>query len=141
MFYPKIHLSFHSFSLLCHSLSLLKSNTHFAADVRVGVVAFEGEVFVLEVEDALPFGVDAHGGQRPRLTRELQTHLLQVVLVDMRVAEGVDEVARLQAADLRHHHGQQSVAGDIERHAEEDVGAALVELATEPAFGRLYIVS
>ena len=45
------------------------------------------------------------------------------------------EVARLQAAHLRHHHGQQRVAGDIERHAEEDVGATLIELAGELAIG------
>jgi hypothetical protein len=36
---------------------------------------------------------------------------------------------------LRHHHGQQRVGGDVERHAEEDVGRALVELAGQPAVG------
>ena len=51
----------------------------------------------------------------------------------MRIAEGVHEVAVLQAAHLRHHHGEQGVAGDVERHAEEDVGAALVQLARELA--------
>ena len=45
------------------------------------------------------------------------------------------ELARPVAADLRHHHGQQRVGGDVERHAEEDIGAALVELATELAVG------
>ena len=53
----------------------------------------------------------------------------------MRVAEGVDELAGLQAGDLRHHHGQQRIGGDVERHAEEDVGGALVELAGELAVG------
>ena len=52
-------------------------------------------------------------------------------LKKMCVAEGVHEVARLQPAHLRHHHGQQRIAGDIERYAEEDVGAALVELARQ----------
>jgi hypothetical protein len=38
--------------------------------------------------------------------------------------------------EARHlHHGQQRIAGDVERHAEEDVGAALVELAGELAVG------
>ena len=36
---------------------------------------------------------------------------------------------------MRHHHGQQGIRGDIERHAEEDIGAPLVELAGEPAIG------
>ena len=53
--------------------------------------------------------------------------------IQVRIAEGVHEVAGFQAAHLRHHHGEQGVAGDVERHAEEDVGAALVELAGELA--------
>ena len=53
----------------------------------------------------------------------------------MRVAEGVDELAGLQPRHLRHHHGQQRVGGDVERHAEEDVGGALIELAGQPAPG------
>ena len=36
---------------------------------------------------------------------------------------------------LRHHVRQQRIRGDVERHAEEDVGAALVELARQPAVG------
>ena len=37
----------------------------------------------------------------------------------------------LEVALLRQHVRQQRVARDVERHAEEDVGAALVELAAE----------
>ena len=51
----------------------------------------------------------------------------------MHVAAGPDEHARLQPAFARQHVGQQRVAGDVERHAEEEVGAALVELQVEPA--------
>jgi hypothetical protein len=56
-----------------------------------------------------------------------------VVEVEVRVAEGVHEVAHPQAGDLRHHVRQQRVGGDVERHAEEDVGGALVQLARQPA--------
>jgi hypothetical protein len=56
-----------------------------------------------------------------------------VVAVDVAVAAGPDEVAHVQVALLRHHVGQQRVAGDVEGHAQEDVGAALVELAAELA--------
>ncbi|GMA20152.1 hypothetical protein GCM10025862_21730 [Arsenicicoccus piscis] len=50
----------------------------------------------------------------------------------MGVAQGVHEVARRQVGLLRDHHGEQRVGRDVERHAEEDVGAALVELAGQP---------
>ena len=72
-----------------------------------------------------------HFGQRARFTGQLQPRLFQVVLIQVRVAQRVDEFTRLQAAHLRHHHGQQRVTGDIERHAEENVRAALVKLAGE----------
>ena len=43
----------------------------------------------------------------------------------------MDEFSRLQSADLRYHHGQKSVGCDVERHSEEGIGTALVELAGE----------
>lgn len=45
----------------------------------------------------------------------------------------VYEVAHAQAGGLRHHVGQQRIAGDVERPPQEDVAAALVELAAELA--------
>ena len=58
-----------------------------------------------------------------------------MVLVEVGVAQGVDEVAGGEIADLGHHHRQQRVGGDVEGDAEEGVGAALVELAGEPPLG------
>ena len=52
----------------------------------------------------------------------------------MQIAEGMHEVARLEPADLRDHHGQHRVGGDVEGHAEEQIGAPLVELAGEDPF-------
>jgi hypothetical protein len=56
-----------------------------------------------------------------------------MVLVKVRIAKRMHEIAGLQARDLRHHHGQQRIGGDVEGHAQEDVGRALVELAGELA--------
>ena len=49
----------------------------------------------------------------------------------MGVAKGVNEIPDFQAADLRHHMSEQRVAGDIKWHAEENIGAALIELTGE----------
>ena len=57
---------------------------------------------------------------------ELLANLVEVVAVDVRVAEAMHEIAHIQVADLRHHVGEQGIAGDVERHAQEDVGRALV---------------
>ena len=62
---------------------------------------------------------------------------VEVVRVDVGVAEGVDEVAGGQAGDVGDQVGEQGVAGDVERDAEEEVGRPLVELAREPAVGHV----
>ena len=56
-----------------------------------------------------------------------------MVAVDVAVAAGPDKVAHIQVALLRQHVGQQRVAGDVERHTQENVGTALVQLAAQPA--------
>src|ERR1700743_729359 len=55
----------------------------------------------------------------------------------MYVPKRMDELSHLEVADLGDHEGQQSVGSNIERHAQEDVRAALIELAAKPlpAFG------
>ena len=54
-----------------------------------------------------------------------------MIRVKMQIAERVDEIARLQAAHLRDHQREQRVAGDVERHAEKNIRAALVKLAAQ----------
>src|SRR5258707_5973990 len=69
----------------------------------------------------------------PRSTLFPYTTLFRSVQVEVRVAQGEHELARLQAGHLRHHQREQGVGGDVERHAEEQVGAALVHLARQLA--------
>ena len=49
-----------------------------------------------------------------------------MIVVQVRVANGMHEIADVQPACLRHHLREQRVAGDIEWQAEEDVRGALV---------------
>lgn len=93
------------------------------------IVAVHSEVFDREVEDAFGCTNDVQRWQFPCFARELPPYLLEVVLVDVRVTARPDKLTHLQAADRRHHMRQQCIAGDVERHAEEHIGAALVELA------------
>ena len=58
-----------------------------------------------------------------------------MIEIKVRVAERVHELTGLKPGHLRHHQRQQRVGGDVERHAEEDVGRALIELTGEPTVG------
>src|SRR3546814_15812218 len=51
-----------------------------------------------------------------------------MVRIEVAIAAGPNELVHLQIALLREHVGEQRVARDVERNAEEDVGRALVEL-------------
>ena len=56
-----------------------------------------------------------------------------MVGIEVSVTKGMDETAGLKAGHLRHHQGEKGIGGDVERHAEEHVGTALVQLARQLA--------
>lgn len=97
----------------------------------VALIIDQLEVIEGKVIDRLDLGIDLHAGKREGLAGELQFGLLDVIGVEVQIAEGVDEFAGFVSADLRDHHGEKRVGGDVEGHPEEKVGAALVELAAE----------
>ena len=63
------------------------------------VVALDGDVLEAEIEERAHGRIEPQPRQRPRLAGELQARLFEVVEVEMRVAEGVHEVARLKPRD------------------------------------------
>ena len=65
---------------------------------------------------------------------QLDARLVDVVQIEVGVAERMDEVARLEPAFPRDEMGEQRVARDIERHAEENIRRSLVKLAGKLAF-------
>src|SRR5262245_1392703 len=97
------------------------------------LVADDPEVLEGVVEDRRGPTVQRQRRKRERVARELRLHLLAVVVVDVAVAARPDEVADLEVALLREHVREQGVARDVERNAEEDVRAALIQLAAEAA--------
>ena len=56
------------------------------------------------------------------LPGQLQPGLVEVVPIEVCIAQGVHEVADLQVAYLSDQVGQQGVRGNVEWHAEENVG-------------------
>ena len=49
----------------------------------------------------------------------------------MGVAEGMDKLSWLQSSHMGDHHEQQGIGRDVERHAQEQVGTALIQLQTQ----------
>ena len=84
------------------------------------IVANEFDVFV-----------ENHSWQRSRFARELKLRLVEMIFVEMRVSQSVNELTWLKTSHLRDHHAKQCVACDIERNAQENIGASLVHLQRE----------
>src|SRR6185295_4799206 len=108
------------------------SNSHRRLDCRVMLVIHDLKVFEVVVENRRRPAREIQLRQCERHARQLLVHLLQVIHIEMTVATRPDELARFEIALLRHHVREQGVRGDVKRHAQEYVGAALVELAAQP---------
>src|SRR5207247_3584775 len=63
--------------------------------------------------------------------RELQLCLFKMIGIEVQVTKSVNERARLQIANLRDHQRQQRIRRNVERHAEKQIGAALIKLAAQ----------
>ena len=100
----------------------------------MAVVAQHFKVFKLVVQNRIRLALDVQRGVGKRRAAQLQLHLFVVVAVNMAIAPGPDEITHVQVALLRHHVGQQGVAGDVEGHAQKNIGTALVQLAAQFAF-------
>ena len=68
----------------------------------------------------------------------MKRNLFFVIAVNVAVTTGPNEISHIQITLLRHHVGEQSIAGNIEWHTQENIGASLVQLATEFAFAAFY---
>src|SRR4051812_22466947 len=89
------------------------------------------EILELEIVNISDRGVELHAWQWARFASQLQPGLFEVVGVQVEIAKGMDEGSRLELANLGDHQGQERIRSDIERHTEEQIGAALIKLAAQ----------
>lgn len=74
-------------------------------DVGMGVVVFDCDVSVFEIEDIVYERVEFQGGQGQGLAGELEFCLFDVVEIEVGIAECVYEFADLKSANLGCHVG------------------------------------
>ena len=99
----------------------------------MALVADELEILVTILIERRRLALNLQSRQRKRAAGELRLDLFEVVEVEMTIPPGPDEVADAQIGLLGDEVREQRVRGDVERDPEEDVGAALIELAGESA--------
>src|SRR4029077_18248241 len=104
---------------------------HGRLDGRVMLVVHDLKVFIVVIKNCGWPTRQVELRQCQRHSRQLLVDLLEMVGVQVTVAAGPDEFAHLEVALLRQHVREQRIGSDVERHAEKNVGAALVDLATQ----------
>jgi len=95
------------------------------------IVADEFEIFEFEIVDIFDCRIQLHSRQRSKIAWKLLVRLLDVVFVKMQIAKGVNKIAGRKIDNLRNHHREQRVWGDVERDAEKQIGASLIKLAAQ----------
>lgn len=96
--------------------------------MSIRAIILQFKILELEIKDVFHSRVNSHGWQFFRGAAQLQINLLKMVIVQMCITQGMHKVAIFEVANLRHHHGQQGIGSDIERHTQEYIGTALVKL-------------
>lgn len=99
------------------------------------IVPLDDEIVESKVLNALHLPLELERREWTWRALQLLLERLNVVRIDVRIAQCVDKVPGLQISDVRNHVRQQGVAGDVEGHAETHVGRALVHLAGEVPVG------
>lgn len=97
----------------------------------VGLIAEQFKVVESELIDFRDLRINLHFWKWKRLPAELEIGLLQMVRVKVEIAKGVYEFARFVTTNLRHHHGEEGIGGDVKWDSQEKIGAALVKLAAQ----------
>lgn len=77
-------------------------NRHGPRNMRMGIITVQSNVIVREVKQGLDLRIQPKGGKCARLAADLKFNLIDVVAVNMRVAQGVHKVANSEAQITRH---------------------------------------
>ena len=94
---------------------------HVHGNLGMRIISYHFEVLKFELVNIFHLPLDGYGGEWPWFSFQLLPQRLDMVRVDMSVAEGVNKVARPKPSDMGEHDGEQGVAGDVERHSKSHV--------------------
>ena len=86
-------------------------------DRGVRIVVLDRDVLETEIEQRFDRRIELELRQGTRRARQLFARLFEMVQIEMRIAECVDEVSDLEIKDLGHHHGQKRITSDIKRNS------------------------
>ena len=103
-------------------------NCHYRFDRRMWVVVFEDDMVKVEFIDRLETRIYGNFREVSWLAGHLLFHLVDMILIDMDIPEGMYKSTRFDAEKVRKNMDKERVGSDIERDAEKEVCRTLIEL-------------
>lgn len=94
---------------------------HVHGNFRMRIISYHFKVLKFEILNSFHPPLDRDGGEWPWFSFQLLPQRLNMVRVDMSVAEGVNKVARLKSSDMGEHDGEKAVASYVEGHPKSHV--------------------
>ena len=95
-------------------------------DMRMEAIPIQGEIVVGKSEYIVDRGIQRHRWQRIWIAQQLLVSLLDMIGVKMRIAQCVNEIARLQPVTFMIISVSGASGRDGERHAKKYISAALM---------------
>ena len=89
--------------------------------MRLRDIVNQLEIIEYETENIFLLGIDFNAGQIARAALKLRARLVNMIEIEMRVAQRMHEITGFQIAHLRQHLRQQRIGSNIERHAKENI--------------------
>src|SRR5690606_8133240 len=60
-----------------------------------------------------------------------------MIIINMNIAKTVDIISHFQFANLRYHHQQKGITGNIKRYSQKNIGTSLVQLKRKFSLGNI----
>src|SRR5688572_6978411 len=90
---------------------------HRRSNMRMALITGDFEILVPKIVDFPDVAPDDQPRRFQRLALELLARLLDVIEIEVSIAESVDEFARLVTRHMRNNIGEERIGCDVEGHA------------------------
>ena len=104
-------------------------HSHFHFDGLVWIVTNNLQVIINNIVNVFLFGIDFECRKVSRLALELFLERVDMIEINVCVANGVDQLARLASRHVGHQVGQEGIRGNIKGDTQSHVGTPLVHVA------------
>src|SRR3989338_6051540 len=111
------------------SWTILKTSYYgnLALNRRMRVVTDNLKISKFKIINFFDRRIDLHDRQRLWNSGQLFLYLVKMVLIDVDIAESMDEISRFISGHLGQHQRQKGITGNIKRHPQKRISASLIK--------------